>query len=62
MPPLNIDPTSFNVKLDSPVHVVDLPKQVMAVEFSPFEWSQNVILLAFPKVISVASIKFQVKR
>ncbi|KAK7598173.1 hypothetical protein V9T40_006408 [Parthenolecanium corni] len=59
MPPLNIDPTSFNVKLDSPVHVVDLPKQVMAVEFSPFEWSQNVILLAFPKVISVASIKFQ---
>lgn len=61
MPSLNIDSNSFNLKLDSPVHVVDLPKQVMAVEFSPFEWSQNVILLAFPKVISVASIKFQVR-
>lgn len=60
MPSINVDSTPFNSKLDSPVHIVDLPDQVVCVEFSPFEWSQNVLLIASPKVISVATIKFQV--
>lgn len=60
MPSLKVDSVTSNVKLDSPVHVVDLPHKVQIVEFSPFEWSQNVILLAFPRVVSIGTIKFQV--
>ncbi|XP_065207907.1 nucleoporin Nup37 [Planococcus citri] len=59
MPSFNLDSTSSAVKLDSPVHVVDLPQQVLLVEFSPFEWSQNVILIAFPENVSIGTIKFQ---
>lgn len=61
MPSINAHSMSYNIKLDSPVHIVELPKPVHIVEFSPFEWSQNVILLAFPKVVSIGVIRFQVR-
>lgn len=47
--------------------VVSLPtlklsfnEQIHAVELSPFEWSQNLICIAFGEEIAVGEIKFQV--
>lgn len=43
-----------------PTYKLNFAEQVHAVEFSPFEWSQNLICIAFDEEVSVGSIKFPV--
>jgi nuclear pore complex protein Nup37 len=41
-------------------HTIDFADQIFRVEFSPYEWSQNVICIALANKISVGNVKFQV--
>ncbi|KAK0095844.1 hypothetical protein PV326_007210 [Microctonus aethiopoides] len=45
--------------LSSPTLKLSFTKQVYAVEFSPYEWSQNLICIAFDEEISIGTVKFQ---
>uniref|UniRef100_A0A1B6DC57 Nucleoporin Nup37 n=1 Tax=Clastoptera arizonana TaxID=38151 RepID=A0A1B6DC57_9HEMI len=54
-----VDNLHSSIKIDNPVHVIDLPKQVIKVEFSPYEWSHNLIAIAYPDEINIGIIKFQ---
>lgn len=54
-----VDKIHSTVKIDNPTHVIELPKQVMRVEMSPYEWSHNIMCIAYKDEIAVATIKFQ---
>ncbi|XP_044594563.1 nucleoporin Nup37 isoform X1 [Cotesia glomerata] len=41
-----------------PTYKLNFAEQIYAVEFSPFEWSQNLVCIAFEEEVSVGSIKF----
>lgn len=49
-----IDKTTSNTR------VVNLSKQVVKVEMSPFEWSHNLICIAHTDEIIVGMVRFQV--
>lgn len=49
-----------NLKIDNPTHVINMSKQVFAVELSPFEWSHNLICIAHIDEVLIGSVKFQV--
>lgn len=53
----SIHPT---VRVDNPTHIINLTKQVLKVEMSPFEWSHNLICIAHADEIIVGIVKFQV--
>lgn len=55
-----VDKIHSTVKIDNPTHVIELPKQVMRVEMSPYEWSHNIMCIAYEDEIAIATIKFQV--
>lgn len=55
-----VDSIHSAMRIDNPAHVIDLPKQVMKVEFSPYEWSHNLICIAYPDEVIVGVVKFQV--
>ncbi|CAG2055412.1 unnamed protein product [Timema podura] len=42
----------------SPSHIINIADEVIKAEFSPFEWSQNLLCIALPNKIIVASIRF----
>lgn len=44
----------------SNTRVVNLSKQVLKVEMSPFEWSHNLICIAHTDEIIVGMVRFQV--
>jgi nuclear pore complex protein Nup37 len=46
--------------LTPPTFKLNFPKQVQCVEWSPYEWSQNLICIALGQEIFIATIKFQV--
>lgn len=46
--------------LVAPTHTIDFTDQIFRVEFSPYEWSQNVICIALANKIAVGNVKFQV--
>jgi nuclear pore complex protein Nup37 len=46
--------------LVTPTHTIDFTDQIFRVEFSPYEWSQNVICIALANKIAVGNVKFQV--
>jgi hypothetical protein len=41
-------------------HTINFTDQIFQVVFSPYEWSQNVICIAFTNKIAVGNVKFQV--
>lgn len=43
-----------------PTSKLQFQEQIYSVKFSPFEWSQNLICIAFREKIVVATVKFQV--
>ncbi|PSN45603.1 Nucleoporin Nup37 [Blattella germanica] len=43
----------------SPTHTIDFTDQIYQVEFSPYEWSQNIICIALSNKIAVGDVKFQ---
>ncbi|XP_011499458.1 PREDICTED: nucleoporin Nup37 [Ceratosolen solmsi marchali] len=45
--------------LTPPTFKLNFPKQVQCVEWSPYEWSQNLICIALGQEIFIATIKFQ---
>lgn len=44
----------------SNTRIVNLSKQVLKVEMSPFEWSHNLICIAHTDEIIVGMVRFQV--
>lgn len=49
-----------NVRVDNPTHVINVTKQVLKVEMSPFDWSHNLICIAHIDEIIIGIVKFQV--
>lgn len=47
-------------KIHSSMRVVNLSKQVLKVEMSPFEWSHNLICIAHTDEIIIGMVRFQV--
>lgn len=45
--------------LVTPTHAIDFTDQIFRVEFSPYEWSQNIICIALANKIAVGNVKFQ---
>lgn len=43
-----------------PTSKLSFQEQIYNVQFSPFEWSQNLICIAFSEEIAVGTVKFQV--
>jgi hypothetical protein len=41
-------------------HTIDFTDQIYRVEFSPYEYSQNLICIALANKIAVGNVKFQV--
>lgn len=44
----------------SNTRIVNLSKQVLKVEMSPFEWSHNLICIAHTDEVIVGMVRFQV--
>lgn len=44
----------------SPNYTLNFSKKVQFVEFSPYEWSQQLICIALGEELIIASIKFHV--
>lgn len=44
----------------APTSKLMFQEQIYAVKLSPYEWSQNLICIAFGEEISVGTVKFQV--
>jgi len=42
-------------------HTIDFTDQIYRVEFSPYEYSQNLICIALANKIAVGNVKFQVQ-
>lgn len=47
-------------KIEEPLHSIELPYQIRRVECSPYEWSHNVICIAFDGKVAIGVTKFQV--
>ncbi|XP_046673013.1 nucleoporin Nup37 [Homalodisca vitripennis] len=54
-----IDKIHSTVRKDDPARVINLSKQVLKVEMSPFEWSHSLICIVHIDEIVVGVIKFQ---
>nr|XP_018917986.1 PREDICTED: nucleoporin Nup37 [Bemisia tabaci] len=46
-------------KIEEPLHSIELPYQIRRVECSPYEWSHNVICIAFDGKVAIGVTKFQ---
>ncbi|KAL1122530.1 hypothetical protein AAG570_002861 [Ranatra chinensis] len=54
-----MDKLHSTVRPDGPNYVLEMGSQVLDIEFSPYEWSHEVLAVAFVDKIMVASIKFK---
>ena len=46
--------------LTQPTFKLKFAKQIQCIEWSPYEWSQDLICIALGEELIVAAIKFQV--
>lgn len=54
-----ISPKAMEVNI-APALSVNTRTQVLALEFSPYEWSRGLLAVALPTSVAVYSIKFKV--